>query len=290
MTTDAKRRIARRLRGRREQLGRTQEELAQAAGLRHRQTITAIEAEDRSVSATELASLARVLDVGVSYFTDRFVATGEAAFSIRAESAPDEDVADLRGSSGAVGRDLSRARGTTGDQALPPAAGPLPLAGLPVRGRGRGRRGRTGTARPRTVSRRGARDGARTGLAHSRPVLRGPAPDLRRRVAPRRAPGDLHQPRRVAREAQLRSRARALPPPHVGHSRVEAGRSAVRAAAPSPPQCSMRVPITSRKFASHAGCAGHAGAVTRLPSTKASSTAMSCQSAPAAFASGPHAG
>ncbi len=38
---------------------------------------------------------------------------------------------------------------------------------------------------------------------------------------------------------------------------------------------SIRVPRTSRKRASQAGCAGQAGAVTKLPSTCASSTAIS---------------
>ena len=47
---------------------------------------------------------------------------------------------------------------------------------------------------------------------------------------------------------------------------------------PIPHPCchgSIRVPRTSRKRASQAGCAGQAGAVTRLPSTCASSTAIS---------------
>lgn len=38
--------------------------------------------------------------------------------------------------------------------------------------------------------------------------------------------------------------------------------------------CSMRVPSTARNCASHFGCAGHAGAVTRFPSVTASSTAI----------------
>ncbi len=45
----------------------------------------------------------------------------------------------------------------------------------------------------------------------------------------------------------------------------------------------MRVPSTSRNRASHAGCAGHAGAVTRLPSTCAPSIGISIHSPPALY-------
>ena len=51
-------------------------------------------------------------------------------------------------------------------------------------------------------------------------------------------------------------------------------------------QSSIRVPNTPRKRASHAGWAGHAGAVTRLPSTCASSTPMATYLPPAAVISG----
>lgn len=53
---------------------------------------------------------------------------------------------------------------------------------------------------------------------------------------------------------------------------------------------SIFVPSTCRNFVSHSGCAGHAGAVTRLPSTTALSTGMSTYSPPAALTSGPTAG
>ena len=38
--------------------------------------------------------------------------------------------------------------------------------------------------------------------------------------------------------------------------------------------CSIRVPSTVRNCAIHVGCAGHAGAVTKLPSVTAASTLM----------------
>jgi len=79
-------RLAHRIKAKREQVGLSQEALAQASGFKHRQTVTAIEAGERSVSPRELASMAQALGVGVTYFTDRFISTGEAAFSFRAES------------------------------------------------------------------------------------------------------------------------------------------------------------------------------------------------------------
>ncbi|MEQ8329909.1 MAG: helix-turn-helix domain-containing protein [Longimicrobiales bacterium] len=89
------RRVARRIRARRERLGLSQEALADASGFNHRQTITAIEAGDRSIAPEELAALAGALGVGVAYFTDPFVATGEAAFSFRAEAGIADRIAEF---------------------------------------------------------------------------------------------------------------------------------------------------------------------------------------------------
>lgn len=50
--------------------------------------------------------------------------------------------------------------------------------------------------------------------------------------------------------------------------------------------CSMRVPSTFRNSASQAGWAGHAGAVTRVPSTQAPSILVSTQVPPALTTSG----
>ena len=55
-------------------------------------------------------------------------------------------------------------------------------------------------------------------------------------------------------------------------------------------QGSIRVPSTSRNRASHRGWAGQAGAVTRLPSTWAASTAMDSKRPPQRVTSGPTAG
>jgi hypothetical protein len=61
-------------------------------------------------------------------------------------------------------------------------------------------------------------------------------------------------------------------------------------ATPAGSSCTTLVPSTSKNFASQAGCAGQAGAVTRFPSTTASSIAMLAYSPPASFTSGPTAG
>lgn len=119
MSKEMQSRVARRIRAKREQLGLSQAELAQGSGLKHRQTVTAIEAGDRSVSPPELASIADALGVGVTFFTDRFIATGEAVFSFRAESASLDEVAafeDLAGRWIATYRELTERRG--GKQSL----------------------------------------------------------------------------------------------------------------------------------------------------------------------------
>lgn len=82
-----KARVARRLKARREQLGMTQEALAQQLPINNRQTLGAIEDGSRNIRGEELAAAARVLGVQPDFFTDRFSAAGEAVFSFRAEAA-----------------------------------------------------------------------------------------------------------------------------------------------------------------------------------------------------------
>lgn len=55
-------------------------------------------------------------------------------------------------------------------------------------------------------------------------------------------------------------------------------------------ECSIFVPKTFRNSASQLGCAGHAGAVTKLPSTTASVTGTSVYLPPARSTSGLQAG
>ena len=76
-------RIGLRLRAARRRARLTQEELARALGLRHRQTIASVEAGQRSLSAQELVNAMGVLGVDLDYFTDAFRLAGEGQFSFR---------------------------------------------------------------------------------------------------------------------------------------------------------------------------------------------------------------
>lgn len=76
--------IGRRLRYGRERLGLTQAQLTEKLGFKDRQTVAAIEAGQRKLSAEELVRAMDVLGVDVDYFTDPFRLVGEAQFSWRA--------------------------------------------------------------------------------------------------------------------------------------------------------------------------------------------------------------
>jgi Zn-dependent peptidase ImmA (M78 family)/DNA-binding XRE family transcriptional regulator len=84
--------IGRRIKLRRDSLGLTQDALAEAMGIPSRQTLGQIENGKRRIKPAELVAAAASLDVEVEFFTDPFVATGEAAFSFRADRAIGEDV------------------------------------------------------------------------------------------------------------------------------------------------------------------------------------------------------
>lgn len=79
-------RIGLRLRAARERAGLTQQELADALGLEHRQTLASIEAGERRLSAEELVRAVNVLAVDLDYFTDSFRLVGEGQFSFRAQA------------------------------------------------------------------------------------------------------------------------------------------------------------------------------------------------------------
>jgi len=93
-------RVGHRVRTLREQRRMTQEALAGALGLGHRQTVGSIEAGARRLSPSEMAAAAEVLGVPVDYFTDPFHAAGEAAFSFRAEKADENTLAAFEESGG----------------------------------------------------------------------------------------------------------------------------------------------------------------------------------------------
>lgn len=75
--------IIRRLKAAREKLGLTQAQLSEKLGFKDRQTLAAIEAGQRKISAEELLRAMQVLGVDLDYFTDPFRLVGEGGFSWR---------------------------------------------------------------------------------------------------------------------------------------------------------------------------------------------------------------
>src|SRR3990172_12129107 len=77
--------ISRRLKQARDQRGLTQAQLSERLGFKDRQTVAAIEAGQRKLSADELVRAMQVLGVDLDFFTDSFRLVGEGAFSWRAD-------------------------------------------------------------------------------------------------------------------------------------------------------------------------------------------------------------
>lgn len=75
--------ITRRIKAAREGLGFTQAQLSEKLGFKDRQTLAAIEAGQRKLSAEELLRAVKVLGVDLDYFTDGFRLVGEGKFSWR---------------------------------------------------------------------------------------------------------------------------------------------------------------------------------------------------------------
>lgn len=73
-----------RLKFARERARLTQAQLAKALGLDHRQSLAAIEAGERRMSAQELLRAVQVLGADLDFFTDAFRLVGEGRFSFRA--------------------------------------------------------------------------------------------------------------------------------------------------------------------------------------------------------------
>ncbi len=83
--------IYRRLKAAREKSGLTQVELSAKLGFKDRQTLAAIEAGQRKISAEELLRAIKVLALDLDYFTDSFRLAGEGNFSWRTqEGAPNK--------------------------------------------------------------------------------------------------------------------------------------------------------------------------------------------------------
>ena len=83
MMMSQERRIGLRLKVARERAGLTQQALADALGLGHRQTLARIESGERRLSAGELMRAMSLLGVDLDYFTDPFQLIGEGEFSFR---------------------------------------------------------------------------------------------------------------------------------------------------------------------------------------------------------------
>ena len=78
-------RIGLRLKAAREGAGFTQQQLATALGLDHRQSLAAVESGTRRLTAEELIRAVEVLGADLDFFTDSFRLVGEGRFSFRAQ-------------------------------------------------------------------------------------------------------------------------------------------------------------------------------------------------------------
>lgn len=120
--------IARRLKYAREQAGLTQVELAKRLGFKDRQTLAAIEAGQRKLSAEELLRAIEIFDVDLDFFTDSFRLVGEGSFNWRARR--DAELASLDQFEDQAGRwiALFRKLGEKSGQAKSPLQWRLPLS------------------------------------------------------------------------------------------------------------------------------------------------------------------
>jgi Zn-dependent peptidase ImmA (M78 family)/DNA-binding XRE family transcriptional regulator len=93
--------IVRRLKAARERLALTQAQLSEKLGFKDRQTLAAIEAGQRKISAEELLRAINVLALDLDYFTDSFRLAGEGRFSWRTqEGAPNKLLEEFEDTAG----------------------------------------------------------------------------------------------------------------------------------------------------------------------------------------------
>lgn len=111
--------IARRFKAAREAAGLTQRELSDRLGFKDRQTVAAIEAGIRKVSAEELLQAMTILGKDLEYFTDPFRLDGEGSFSWRASPDVEDHLGDFENRAGSwlalyrtLARDKPRSRTT----------------------------------------------------------------------------------------------------------------------------------------------------------------------------------
>lgn len=108
--------LPRRITVAREKLKLSQAELAKRLGFKDRQTLTAIEAGQRRVSAEELVAIAEATGQDLDFFTDPYRLVGEGAFSYRAadtEEAALNTFEERAGNWLALWRQLGQSRGET---------------------------------------------------------------------------------------------------------------------------------------------------------------------------------
>jgi transcriptional regulator with XRE-family HTH domain len=87
--------IAKRLKVAREKAGLTQRQLSDALGFKDRQTVAAIEAGIRKISAEELLRAMKILGKNLDYFTDPFRLVGEGCFSWRVSKDVQDQLGDF---------------------------------------------------------------------------------------------------------------------------------------------------------------------------------------------------
>lgn len=101
----------------REKAGLKQEELSRKLGFKDRQTLAALEAGERRVTAEELLKLLQVLGLPFEFFTDPFRLVGEGSFSFRANGPGEaglEEFEDMAGRWIAFWREQGKKQGQVG--------------------------------------------------------------------------------------------------------------------------------------------------------------------------------
>ena len=122
--------IAKRLKVARENAGLTQRQLSDALGFKDRQTVAAIEAGIRKISAEELLQAMTILGKDLEYFTDPFRLVGEGSFSWRVSQDVQDQLGDFETRAGiwlALYRGLAKDAPPGRKEALPRTA-PLSLS------------------------------------------------------------------------------------------------------------------------------------------------------------------
>lgn len=106
--------LPRRIIAAREKRGLSQADLSKHLGFKDRQTLAAIEAGQRRVTAEELVAIAKITQQELDFFTDPFRLVGEGAFSYRAADTAEADLNAFEERAGkwlALWRQLGESRG-----------------------------------------------------------------------------------------------------------------------------------------------------------------------------------